>query len=104
MTANQLENLLCKPVWNYKDVMSYCDCGATTAYEIIEELRGPDPLHKKEGWVSNFPKMVKRDAVLHYLETNPETEMGIAIVAKVAGSILRTIGRIAEGGEADGGI
>lgn len=101
MTANQLESLLCKPVWDYKDVMVYCDVNHTTAYEIILQLRGPDPLHKKEGWVSNFPKKVKRDAVLHYYETQPDTEMGLAVVARTVTSVLMLIGKIAEGGFVD---
>ncbi len=77
MTANQLESLLCKPVWNYKDVMVYCGCSYTVAYQIIKDLRGPDLAHKKAGWVPNFKNMVKRDAVLAYYDTDPEHEAGI---------------------------
>lgn len=102
MTANQLESLLCKPVWDYKDVMSYCDCWHTVAYDPIQYLRGTDPAHKKEGWVANFPKMVKRDAVLHHFETDANREMGIAIISKVVGNTLRIINQLAEGGQSNG--
>ncbi len=100
MTANQLETLLCKPVWDYKDVSSYCGVGSTTAYEIIQDLRGPDPKHKKDGWVENFPKSVKRDAVLAHYGTKPETEMGIAIISKMVMVFLNNLNRM--GGEING--
>ncbi len=102
MTANQLESLLCKPVWDYKDIMTYCDVSPTTAYDIIQQLRGLDPAHKKEGWVSNFPKMVKRDAVLHYYETDLNKEMAAATVAKIISGTMRIISNIALGGEVNG--
>ncbi len=96
MTANQLESLLCKPVWDYKDVMVYCDCSPTTAYEIIQHLRGVDPIHKKEGWVNNFPKAVKRDAVLHYYDTEPNAEMGVAIIAKMVMAFIGNLTKVQE--------
>lgn len=102
MTANQLEGLLCKPIWDYKDVQDYCGCGSSKAYEIIDDLRGPDPFHKKSGWVDNFPKHVKRDAVLNHFATDAKTEMGIAIIAKMATAFLRNLA-LAEGA-GNGGV
>ena len=96
MTANQLEGLLTKPIWDYHDVQDYCGCGSSKAYEIIEDLRGSDPYHKKSGWVDNFPKHVKRDAILSYFATDAKTEMGIAIIARVATSFLRNLAMVEE--------
>ncbi len=97
MTANQLEGLLCKPCWDYSDVALFCGCESKKAYEIIEELRGPDPHHKKEGWVDAFPKKVRRDAVLAKYATDPKTEMGIAIVARIAANFMRRLALAEEG-------
>ena len=102
MTANQLETLLCKPVWDYSDVMTYCGCSAKTSYEIIEDLRGPDPFHKKAGWVDK-PRCVKRDAVLESLSTDPKTEMGIAVIARIVTGFFKNLA-LAEGGVIDGGV
>lgn len=102
MTANQLESLLCKPVWDYSDVMLYCGCSAKTAYDIIEELRGPDPYHKKDGWLDR-PRVTKRDAVLAKFATDPQTEMGIAIIAKLVTNFMKRLA-LAEEGVTDGGI
>lgn len=99
MTANQLESLLIKPVWDYADVMLYCNCSAKTAYEIIEDLRGPDPFHKKDGWC-DMPRHVRRNAILAKFATDPQTEMGIAIVARIATSFIRRLDVAMEGGDA----
>lgn len=103
MTANQLETLLCKPVWDYSDVMAYCGFASSkTAYDFIEDLRGPDPFHKKTGWVDK-PHCVKRDAVLEKFSTDPKTEMGIAIIARIVTGFFRNLA-MAEGGVRDGGV
>lgn len=102
MTANQLETLLCKPVWDYRDVELFTGVSSKSAYEIIEDLRGPDPKHKKSGWVDAFPKGVRRDAVLEKYATDAKTEMGIAIIARLSTNFLRALASM-EGGN-DGGV
>lgn len=100
MTANQLESLLCRPVWDAKDVALYCSCSLPTAYELIEDLRGPDMHHKKDGWC-DMPRRVRRDAILRHYATDPKTEMSIAMVSKFYFGFVSAIEKVI-GGENDG--
>ena len=66
------KTLLLKPNWNYKAVMSYCDCGTTKAYEIMAHCR-----KEYGGTIRHLPNCVRRDSVLAFLGTTIERELEI---------------------------
>ncbi len=95
LTANQYESLLCKPVWDANDVAAFCRSSLPYAYDLIQQLRGPDVQHKKEGWC-DMPRRVRRDAVLHHFSTDAKTEMGVAVLSRFVTGFLNMIDKFAE--------
>ena len=63
------KELLSKPNWNYKEVMEYCDCKKSKAYEIMKVCK-----EKFGGSVRFNTKVVSRDSVLAYCGTTIERE------------------------------
>ena len=63
------QDLLLTPVWDYKDVMLYCDCKKSKAYEIIKVCK-----EKFNGSVLFSKHGVKRNSVLEYMGTSIEQE------------------------------
>ena len=69
MTLQERKNLLVKPAWDYKDVMTYCNVKKTKAFEIIKECKT-----KLNGKVIFNDHAIKRDSVLAYCGTSIERE------------------------------
>ena len=69
MAIYSKKDLLLMPVWNYHDVMLYCDVKKSKAYEIISICK-----KQLNGAVRFNPHGVKRDSVLEYLGTSIEKE------------------------------
>jgi len=67
------QELLLKPVWDYKDVMRYCDVKKSKAYEIIKVCK-----EKLNGSVRFNNHGVTRDSVLAYMNTDIERESYVA--------------------------
>lgn len=66
------EELLLKPAWTYKDIMLYCECKKSKAYEIMKICK-----EQFNGNVLFEKSSVKRNSVLEYLGTSIEEEVNV---------------------------
>lgn len=64
------KELLLKPVWDYKDIMSYLDVKHTTAYEIKQRA-----ISECDGAVRIGTQYVKTDSVLALYGTTRKQEL-----------------------------
>lgn len=55
--------------WDYKTIATYCECGQTLAYKILNDAKA------KYGAVKYFPNCVHRDNVLQILGINAKEEL-----------------------------
>lgn len=69
MTIQERKDLLAKPCWTFKDIMLYCDCKKTKAFEIMQICRD-----KFNGSLMLIKHKIKRDSVLAYCNTSIEHE------------------------------
>ena len=72
MTINERKELLAKPCWNYKDVMTYTGFKKSKAFEIMALCK-----EQFNGKVLFDKSKVKRDSVLAYMETSISVELYI---------------------------
>ena len=69
---SKTKKLLEKPIWNYRDIMSYTGFKKSKVYEIMGDCK-----KKYGGGIREEPSYVKRDSVLAYLDTTIRRELEV---------------------------
>lgn len=67
---NNIKRLLLKPLWSYKNIMTYTGWKKSKCYEVMTTCR-----KRYGGGSKEEPSMVTRDSVLAYLNTTIEREI-----------------------------
>ena len=75
MTLKEQEELMLKPVWTFKEVMTYCGVKKSKAYQIIKHCK--DVFHGKVMFRED-EVVVKRDSVLAFCGSSIEHERYVA--------------------------
>lgn len=57
--------------WDYKIIATWCECGSTLAYKILNDTKA------KYGTIKYFPNCVHRDNVLEILGVDLKKELEI---------------------------
>lgn len=74
---DKLISLLRRPMWGFREVSTFAQCGKTKAYQLIEEA-------KRENGFADKGHQVHRDIILAMLGTSFDKEIKNAYVEKEA--------------------